>query len=178
MKQKIPKRVVIIGNPGSGKSTFATKLGHLLNISVHHLDAHMFIGNVKRDKQEFLKIQQMMIDEDSWIIEGCSISTLGMRFARSDMIVYLDFPRLLCIWRVCKRALFHNKDLAYSGCANFVNWVLIKYIWNFKKEKGVIIEELFRKHSDVNCFIFRSSSDTEKFLEQVNRSYGKSSNTP
>ena len=32
------KRVVIIGLPGSGKSTFAIELGEKLNIPVHHLD--------------------------------------------------------------------------------------------------------------------------------------------
>ena len=42
MKNSHPQRFAIIGLPGSGKSTFASKLGIILDISVHHLDGHIF----------------------------------------------------------------------------------------------------------------------------------------
>ncbi len=38
----------------------------------------------KRDKQEFIEIQKAMLDEDAWVIEGCSYSTFEMRFAKAD----------------------------------------------------------------------------------------------
>ncbi|MGA8165013.1 MAG: hypothetical protein WB791_08335 [Waddliaceae bacterium] len=167
VKQKIPKRVAIIGPPGSGKSTFAIKLGNLLNIAVHHLDVHMFIGDIKRDKQEFLEIQRKIIAEDSWIIEGCSISTLEMRFARADTVLYLDFLPLLCIWRVCKRALFHHEDLAGSGCAKVVNRELLKYIWTFKREKGAAVNELKRRYPGLNLKAFSSTKDFQNYLEEA-----------
>jgi adenylate kinase family enzyme len=37
-----PKKIAVIGLPGSGKSTFSFKLGKILSIPVHHLDRHMF----------------------------------------------------------------------------------------------------------------------------------------
>ena len=64
------KRFALIGLPGSGKSTFAAKLGKLLNIPVHHLDRHMFEANgKKKDKQEFIAIQKALLAEESWVIE-------------------------------------------------------------------------------------------------------------
>jgi adenylate kinase family enzyme len=64
------KKFAIIGLPGSGKSTFATRLGKTLNIPVHHLDRHMFEpGGKKRDKQEFIAIQKAMLDESAWIVD-------------------------------------------------------------------------------------------------------------
>ncbi|MFW5904155.1 MAG: AAA family ATPase [Candidatus Saliniplasma sp.] len=33
-------KIAIIGSPGSGKSTFAKKLGKKLNIPVYHLDSY------------------------------------------------------------------------------------------------------------------------------------------
>lgn len=47
MEQEKLKRIAVIGLPGSGKSTFATRLGKTLRIPVHHLDKHMFDGRTK-----------------------------------------------------------------------------------------------------------------------------------
>src|SRR5580692_8036317 len=60
-----------------GKSTFASKLGKILDIPVHHLDRHMFEpGGKKRDKKEFIETQKVMLEEKAWIVEGCSFSTI------------------------------------------------------------------------------------------------------
>jgi adenylate kinase family enzyme len=116
MLQAKPQRIAIIGLPGSGKSTFATELGKILHIPVHHLDKYIFDGNRKRDKQDFLIVKKALLTEPSWVIEGCSISTLEMRFAHADTVIYFQFPRLLCIWRLCKRLFFFDRKLADSGC--------------------------------------------------------------
>ena len=51
------KRIAIFGLPGSGKSTFAVKLGKIMDMPVHHLDKHMFIADgKKRNRQEFLSL--------------------------------------------------------------------------------------------------------------------------
>ena len=133
MKQKLSRRFALVGLPGSGKSTFAAKLSKLLHISVHHLDRHMFESNgKKRDKEEFLSIQKSILDEESWIIEGCSFSTFEMRFARADTFIYFQFARFLCFWRVFKRQFNYKKE--FSGL-RMINWELLKYIWSFDKDK-------------------------------------------
>lgn len=89
MKNTYPKKFALIGLPGSGKSTFASKLGKILDIPVHHLDRHMFEpGGKKRDKQEFIETQKAMLEEKAWIVEGCSFSTFEMRFAKADVLIY------------------------------------------------------------------------------------------
>lgn len=172
MKHNIPKRIAIIGLPGSGKSTFAIALGKILNIPVHHLDKHMFEGRKKRNKDEFLVVKEALIKEDSWIIEGCSISTLEMRFAAADTIIYLNLPRLTCIWRVCKRMFFSNDHLSETGCLNGVNWALIKYIWNFERDKREGIEDLRKRYPEVNFMVFHYQEDLEKYLEEFKKLYG------
>ena len=53
MKNTRYKKFALIGLPGSGNSTFASKLGETLDIPVHHLDRHMFEpGGKKRDKND------------------------------------------------------------------------------------------------------------------------------
>jgi adenylate kinase family enzyme len=87
-----PKKFALIGLPGSGKSTFASKLGKILSLPVHHLDRHMFEpGGKKRDKQKFIETQKTLLEETAWIVEGCSFSTFEMRFAKADILIYFHF---------------------------------------------------------------------------------------
>ena len=167
MRQENPKRIAIIGLPGSGKSTFAIKLGKLLKIPVHHLDRHMFDGRKKRGKTEFLAIKESLLKENAWIIEGCSFSTLEMRFARADAVIYFDLPRMLCIWRVCKRLFAFDQHLSETGCLDGVNWTLIKYIWNFNRDKKQGIEELSKRYPGVEFLVFHHPKDLDEYLENL-----------
>ncbi len=159
------KKFALIGLPGSGKSTFAVEIGRILNIPVHHLDRHMFEPDgKKKDKQEFIAIQKAMLDEESWIVEGCSFSTFEMRFAKADVLIYFHFPRVVCFWRIIKRIFNYQKEF---GGLRAVNLEILKYIWNFDKEKRYRIEELRKKYPKVQFLIFRSQNDADFFLKSL-----------
>lgn len=169
MKQDSQKRFSLFGLPGSGKSTFAHKLGKKLGIAVHHLDKHYFLAQWEiRNRDEFLAAQQEMVDGETWIIEGNSIATLEMRFARADVVIYFHLPRYLCLWRVFKRPFRHDKSILDipEGCSKSdISWTLLKYLWTFHKEKKERIEELKSKYPHVDFHVFQSSTDAENFLE-------------
>lgn len=158
------KRIAIIGLPGSGKSTFALKLSKILNIPVHHLDKYTFEGKTKRNKQEYLLIKESLVKEDFWIIEGCSHSTLEMRFARANIVIYFKISRIVCIWRICKRLFKFNKSVEDTGCLNGINWTLIKYIWNFDANWKHDIEKFRRRYPQVEFLVFLNSKEADKFL--------------
>jgi len=165
MKNNCPRKFALIGLPGSGKSTFASRLGKNLDIPVHHLDRHMFEPDgKKKDKQEFIEIQKAMLNEDAWIVEGCSFSTFEMRFAKADVLIYFHFSRIVCFFRLFKRLFNYERD--YGGL-RAVTWEILKYTWNFDKEKRVRIEELRKKYPQTEFFIFKSQKDANKFLESL-----------
>ncbi|MBS0585188.1 MAG: hypothetical protein JSR76_02665 [Verrucomicrobia bacterium] len=166
MNKICPKKFALIGLPGSGKSTFAATLGRILDIPVHHLDRHMFEpGGKKRDKQEFIEIQKAMLDEEAWVVEGCSFSTFEMRFAKADVLIYFQFSRLICFFRLFKRLFNYKRDF---GGLRIVTLEILKYTWNFDREKRTRIEELKDKYPQTEFLIFRSQKDADLFLEYIN----------
>lgn len=127
-------RIAIIGYSGSGKSTLADKLGKAYGIPVQHLDGVFFEENWKpRDRQAALADVQHMLDEPCWVIDGNYTGLLQPeRLARADQIVFLNFSRWICLYRVTKRYRRYRgatrPDLA-PGCnekldLEFVRWVL------------------------------------------------------
>ncbi len=100
------KRVMIVGAPGSGKSTVAVRLGAMTGLPVFHMDRiHYLPGWVERGRAEKIAMANAIEASDAWIFEGGLSSTYDNRAARSDLIVWLDLPLLLRLWRVTRRVI-------------------------------------------------------------------------
>lgn len=156
------KKIMIFGRPGSGKSTFALKLHKTTNIPIHHLDKHFFEANwIAREHQEFLEIQRAMVNEDSWIIDGNSTKSLEMRYAKADLVIYFNYSKLLCMYRIYKRLFVKNPEIddRADNCKEAVRWKLIKYLWGFEHRVKNTILELKNKYPDVELIEVRNTDD-------------------
>lgn len=169
LRQNI-QRIMIIGRPGSGKSTFSAWFSKELNIPVFHLDKYFFEKNwVERNYQEFLSSQNEMISNPSWIIDGNSTKSYEMRYKYADLCLYFNFPRWLCYWRVFKR-LFHKHpdiDDRAPNCTETVRWSLLKYMWNFEDRVNPILQQLQSKYPDVQLIELRSDLMVNRFINDV-----------
>ncbi len=168
------KRILVIGSGGAGKSTVATKLGQLLNIEVHHLDKFYWRpGWVETPRDEWLQTVAELVDRDSWIIDGNYSGTLDIRIRRCDTIVFLDLPRLLCLWRIMKRNLQYRRrqrpDMG-KGCPEKIDREFVSWVWNFSRRSRPRVVELIREHSDGKRVVWlRSKADVRKFLSDPGR---------
>lgn len=65
------KRVMIIGQPGVGKSTFARRLGKSTSLPVVHIDKiHWKSGREERTQREKSRLCAEVHARDLWIFEG------------------------------------------------------------------------------------------------------------
>ena len=130
-------KIAIIGYSGSGKSTTAAILSEKLNIPALHLDTlHFLPGWVERQRQDELTLlEEFMSAHDSWIIDGhYSALHYEKRMAEADKIIFLDFPRLVCLHRAFRRYLQNRGSTRSSmaeGCPEkfdleFILWILHK----------------------------------------------------
>lgn len=159
----------MIGSGGAGKSTFAKRLGDILNIKVIHLDSlYWNPGWVETSKQQWKQIVQQIITQDSWIMDGNYSGTLDMRFAACDTVVFLDIARRICLWRVIKRAVqYRNKcrpDMA-EGCPERFDLEFMLWVWNYKKRTRPKIVRLLKENLNNKEVIWlRSDAEVERFI--------------
>lgn len=140
---------MIFGRPGSGKSTFATWLSRSLGFPLHHLDKHFYVNNwVERDYNEFLQIQQNIVDTECWIVDGNSTRSLEMRMKRADLVLYFNFSKFICYLRIFKRFFNPNRsfDDRAPGCKEKVRFPLLKYIWGFEERVAEDIKTLKERY--------------------------------
>lgn len=164
------KRVLVIGSGGSGKSTLAQRLGQLLDIEVKHLDKlYWRAGWQEPAKSEWLEKVKELAAAESWIMDGNYGATLDVRIKQSDTIIFLDMPRLLCLWRITKRRLLYRgrsrPDMA-EGCPEQLNWEFVRWVWNYPRRSKPQVVKLLREHSETKKIAWlRSRADVRRFLE-------------
>lgn len=130
------QRVLVIGSPGAGKSTLSHLLAERSGLPLHHLDRLFWLpGWVERDREEGRAELAEVLAGARWIIDGNYGSTMPMRVARADSIVWLDYPTSLCLARVFRR-WWHYRGRARpdmtEGCPENLNLEFLLYVLNFR----------------------------------------------
>lgn len=155
-------KIVILGRPGSGKTTFAQEIGTLLALPVFHVDKIFFKENWKKqDTEIFQKKLKHWCTKPQWVIDGNATSTLKSRLDLADLVILFDFPRLICLYQIFKRRLFKDTthDDRASGCRERVSFDLILYMWKYKKRVKLILRELNKNYPHLPCVMIHNTNE-------------------
>lgn len=157
-------KVMIIGSPGAGKSTFARKLRDITGLPLYYLD--MIWHKPDRTNilpEEFDHILSEIVKKDEWIIDGNYNRTLEMRLKACDTVFLLDYPLDLCLSGAESRIGKTREDMPWTELVfdeEFRSWIL-----NFPKDQLPYIYELLEKYkTDKKIIIFRSREEAETYL--------------
>lgn len=131
------QRVLVVGGPGAGKTTFAARLGTVLELPVVHLDAHFWgAGWRETPRPEWTARVGDLVAAERWVMDGHYDGTLALRARSADAIIVLTPPRLTRVARLVRRGLRDRgrarTDLA-PGCAEQVpSWSFLREAWTFE----------------------------------------------
>ncbi|MBM3856904.1 MAG: DNA topology modulation protein [Verrucomicrobia bacterium] len=159
---------MIFGRPGSGKSTFALALSQKTGLPLHHLDKHFFEANwIERNYQEFLSIQRTFVESDAWIVDGNSTKSLEMRYSKADLVLYFNYPRWICYWRIVQRLFKKNNaiDDRASGCKETIRLSLLRHMWSFEERVAKPIALLKEKYPSTRFIEMTSDREAEALLK-------------
>jgi len=141
------RRVVVLGPGGSGKSTLARRLGQLTGLPVIHLDrVYWRPGWVPTPESEWEAVHRDLTAGEAWIIDGNYGSTVEVRLARADTVVFLDVPRIVALIGVLRRRLMYRRrkrpDMA-PGCPEKVDWEFLGWVWNYaRRDREPLLAQL------------------------------------
>jgi adenylate kinase family enzyme len=146
------RRIAIVGCSGGGKSTLAIALGERLGLPVIHLDVLFWRpGWVQSDPAAFRARVAQALAGDAWISEGNFITGMAdLRFSRADTVIWIEQPRLRCLWRAMVRVVKHRRearpDMA-SGCRERFDLPFYRYIWDWDASTRPRMDAVIATHA-------------------------------
>lgn len=167
----IGKRIMVVGSPGSGKSTFSRKLSETTGIPLIHLDKEFWnSGWVETTREEWIKKQENLIAGDSWILDGNYGGTMELRLGKADTLILFRLNRFVCLTRYLKRVVTNLNKIRPDmpeGCPEKFDFEFMKYIWNFPEASGRRNFERIKKCNDKNIIIFNKRYEVDRYMKDI-----------
>lgn len=141
------KRVMIIGQPGAGKSTLARKMGDVTGLPVVHIDhIHWQSGWIERSRVEKTRLCRDIHSSDRWIFEGGHSSTWDERLDRCDTLIWLDVHIGTRMRRIVARTIGYfgrpRPDLP-EGCDERFDRDFLLWVWETRHSGRRKMEKFF-----------------------------------
>lgn len=154
------QKVLIIGCPGAGKSTFARALRDKTGLPLVYLDRiwHKPDGT-QISCADFDARLGEILGRESWIIDGNYLRTMERRLQACDTVFLLEYPLEVCLAGAAARVGKPHEDLPWVETTfdpEFRRW-----IEDFPQKQLPVIQELldrYRQGRTVHIFHTRAEA--------------------
>ena len=160
------KKVIVIGCPGSGKSTFARALAEKTGLPLCHLD--MLYWNPDRttvEKSVFCSRLGEVMAQDAWIIDGNYGSTMEWRIQAADTVFFLDLPTEVCLSGIRERQGKPRPDMPWIEERGEEDGEFVKFVEDYNTVSRPKVLELLSRYGDRKIVVFGSREDMDAYLQ-------------
>ncbi len=161
------KKVIVIGCPGSGKTTFAEKLNKYTGLPLYYLDAIWHKPDKTHiSREEYDNRLDEIFGEDEWIIDGNYKRTVERRVRMCDTVFLFDLPVEVCIQGAIERVGKERYDLPWLE--KKADPEFLKAIEEFPDMVLPYLYEILEKYKkDKQIVIFKSRKQADDFLDKL-----------
>lgn len=159
------RKIIVIGCPGSGKSVFSRRLHNKIGIPLYHLDMMYWNANKTTvEKRIFLDRLSAVIGQEEWIIDGNYGSTMELRLAACDTVIFLDYPLEVCLDGINQRCGKPRSDMPWMETE--VDAEFVEFVKSYGSQSRPKVMALLEKYRDKNIFIFTTRNQADEFLSR------------
>jgi adenylate kinase family enzyme len=164
------QKVLVIGPGGAGKTTLARRIAGATGLPLIHLDSlYWRPGWQPTPAAEWEELVSELTSRPRWVMDGNYGGTLDARIAAADTIVFLDWPRLHCIWRVIRRRVEfagRSRPSMPDDCPERLTVEFIRWIWDYpRRRRPRILERLERVRNGKHVIVLRDRAGVQAFLD-------------
>ena len=169
MSVAAPRRILVIGISGAGKSTFSRRLAERTGLPLIHLDQEFWQpGWVETPRAAWRAKVSGLAAREAWIMDGNYDATLDLRLPRAEAVIWFDTPAPRALARVARRVATSygrvRPDLA-PGCPEQIDWGFVRYVWNFNgRQRPRIAEALAAYAGRLDPIMIRSDAEAARVL--------------
>ena len=165
------KKIILLGSGGSGKSYMSKHIAQITGYPLYHLDNEFWKQDwVMSTKEEKLKRHEEIFSEETWIIDGNYNSTMEIRFAAADLIIFLDINRIVCILSAARRAGKKRSDLPdYLTEHKWFNKEFLqfaKWQWDYPKTDKPKVVALREKYHEKAFLHIKNRREVKEFIKK------------
>ena len=160
------QKALVIGCPGSGKSSFARRLQAATGLPLVYLDQLYWNADKTWVSPETLDARiEAALAGDQWIIDGNYARTLEVRLQACDTVFFLDYPLELCLKSVAQRIGTVRPDMPWVE--EELDPEFADFIRAFPQTTRPKILTLLERYQDRAIHIFHSRSEADAFLARL-----------
>ena len=166
MSASIGNRVLILGCPGSGKSTFARRLQEKTGLPLIHLDNVWWRADGTHiSREEFDRALDGLLAGEKWVMDGDYSRTYEVRLRAADTVIFLDYPEAVCMAGIIARVGQNRPDMPWME--GTLDPELVAQVRNYRRDNRPVLLSLLQKYSEKQIFIFTDRAQADRWLSEI-----------
>ncbi|WP_144710930.1 AAA family ATPase [Curtobacterium pusillum] len=175
-----PRRVLVAGTTGVGKTTTAGRIGRALGIPHTEIDA-LYHGPDWQPRERFVEDVEAFTSAPTWVTEWQYTSVRALLAERADTLVWIDLPTPLALWRLVRRTVRRRLRRTELWNGN-----VEPSLWTFFTDRGHIVRwgistrnatrervpELVRTAPHLRIVRLRSQRAIDRFVQHLDEGRG------